>query len=147
MLRNPLQPETPTQVGAFSVSLNVKDIYASYAFYQRLGFALTGGNLDRCWAILRKGSTMMGLFQGIVPASTLTVNPGRDQAAQPVDPFTDVRELQRQLQEASVALTVEADPGSSGPAFMMLTDPDGNPILVDQHRCCSSQTSQPLAEP
>jgi catechol 2,3-dioxygenase-like lactoylglutathione lyase family enzyme len=122
------------ELGAFSVSLTVKDIHASRAFYEKLGFTSTGGNIDENWVILTNGSTVIGLFQGMFEGNILTFNPGWDQAAQEVDPFTDVRQIQQQLRAAGIAFTVEADEATTGPAHIVLTDPDGNTIMVDQHR-------------
>ena len=122
------------ELGAFSVSLTVKDIHASRAFYEKLGFTSTGGNMDENWVILTNGSTVIGLFQGMFEGNILTFNPGWDQAAQEVDPFTDVREIQRRLKTAGIAIDPEADETSTGPASISITDPDGNPILIDQHR-------------
>jgi catechol 2,3-dioxygenase-like lactoylglutathione lyase family enzyme len=122
------------QLGAFSISLAVKDLAASRAFYEKLGFQMLGGNPAQNWLILRNGTHVIGLFQGMFEKNMLTFNPGWDQSAKPVDPFTDVRELQRRLKEQGVALATEADETTEGPAFLMTTDPDGNPILVDQHR-------------
>lgn len=121
-------------LGAFSVSLSVKDIHASRAFYEKLGFTSMGGTMDENWVILTNGSTVIGLFQGMFEGNILTFNPGWDQAAQAVDPFTDVRQIQQQLRSAGIAFTVEADEASTGPAHIVLTDPDGNTIMVDQHR-------------
>lgn len=121
-------------LGAFSVSLSVKDIDASRAFYEKLGFTSMGGTMDENWVILTNGSTVIGLFQGMFEGNILTFNPGWDQAAQEVDPFTDVRQIQRQLRAAGITLTVEADEATAGPAHIVLTDPDGNTIMVDQHR-------------
>jgi lactoylglutathione lyase len=120
------------QLGAFSVSLAVKDIAASRAFYEALGFAQLGGNQAQGWLILKNGTTLIGLFQGMFEKNTLTFNPGWDSNAQLVPGFTDVRELQRQLKEKGVAFTVEAKDGA-GPAHFVVVDPDGNPVLVDQH--------------
>jgi lactoylglutathione lyase len=122
------------ELGAFSISLAVKDIEASKQFYQKLGFTITGGDQEQNWLILKNGSTVIGLFQGMFEQNMLTFNPGWDQSAQPLSEFTDVRELQRQLKAAGVALSAEADETTAGPAHIMLQDPDGNPILVDQHR-------------
>lgn len=121
-------------LGAFSVSLAVKDIHASKAFYEQLGFTAMGGNIEQNWLILKNGSTIIGLFQGIFEKNLLTFNPGWNQDAQNTDPFQDVRDIQKQLQEQGIALTSEADPSGSGPAHITLTDPDGNHILIDQHR-------------
>jgi lactoylglutathione lyase len=122
------------QLGAFSISLTVKDIHASKAFYEKLGFTTLGGVIDQNWIILKNGPHIIGLFQGMFEKNMLTFNPGWDQEAKNVDPFTDVRELQKQLKDAGVALVSEADEKTTGPASFILTDPDGNPILVDQHR-------------
>ena len=121
------------ELGAFSVSLNVKDIEASRACYETLGFAPVMGDAAQGWLILRNGTTTIGLFQGMFEKNSLTFNPGWDANAQPVASFTDVRELQRQLKAAGVEFTAEADESGSGPAFFSIVDPDGNPILVDQH--------------
>ena len=121
------------QLGAFSVSLAVKDLAASRAFYEKLGFTAFGGDPAQNWLILKNGGHVIGLFQGMFDKNMLTFNPGWDQDAQPVEGFTDVRELQRRLKEQGVALTAEADETTSGPAYFMTVDPDGNPVLVDQH--------------
>ena len=121
-------------VGAFSVSLSVKDIAASRDFYRKLGFEPVGGNVEENWLILRNGDHVIGLFQGMFEKNMLTFNPGWDQQCNPTESFTDVREIQRVLKEQGVALASEADAASEGPASIMLTDPDGNPILIDQHR-------------
>jgi catechol 2,3-dioxygenase-like lactoylglutathione lyase family enzyme len=118
-------------LGAFSVSLAVKDIEASRQFYEKLGFKALGGG--KGWQILRNGDHTIGVFQGMFEKNILTFNPGWDKEAKPVEKFTDVRELQRQLKESGLTLTAEADESSTGPAHLMLTDPDGNVILVDQH--------------
>ena len=121
------------QLGAFSISLAVKDIKASHAFYEKLGFTPFGGNIDQNWLILKNGSTLVGLFQGMFEKNSLTFNPGWDQDAQPVPGFTDVRALQQQLKAQGVAFAAEADEATTGPASFVLVDPDGNPVLVDQH--------------
>lgn len=122
------------QLGAFSISLAVKDLATSRAFYERLGFvALGGGPPDAGFVILKNGDTVIGLFQGMFERNMLTFNPGWDQNAQPVDGFTDVRALQATLKEAGVTFASEADPDSDGPASFVMVDPDGNPVLVDQH--------------
>lgn len=122
------------QLGAFSISLTVKDIKASKAFYEKLGFTPLGGDMAQHWIILKNGPHVIGLFQGMFEKNMLTFNPGWDQDAKHVDPFTDVRELQQQLKAAGVAFASEADATTTGPASFVVTDPDGNPILVDQHR-------------
>jgi catechol 2,3-dioxygenase-like lactoylglutathione lyase family enzyme len=121
------------ELGAFSVSLAVKDLAASTAFYERLGFSSMGGDPAQGWLILKNGSTVIGLFQGMFDKNILTFNPGWDQSANPLPTFTDVREVQRSLDAAGVALTTRADPESTGPAHIVLSDPDGNVIMLDQH--------------
>ena len=123
----------PTTLGAFSVSLAVKDLEASRAFYEKLDFVVVGGEAAQNWLILRNGSVTLGLFQGMFERNILTFNPGWDETAQPVGQFTDVREHQRQFKARSLSLVSEADEKSSGPASLMLLDPDGNAILLDQH--------------
>ena len=120
------------QLGAFSVSLAVKDIQASKDFYEKLGFEAFGGDIEQNWLILRSGSTVIGLFQGMFDRNTMTFNPGWDQSAQALADFADVREIQAQLKENGLELASEAE-GESGPGSFMLLDPDGNPILFDQH--------------
>ncbi len=121
------------ELGAFSISLTVKDIKASKAFYEKLGFKVFGGDISQNWLILKNGDHVIGLFQGMFEANILTFNPGWDSNAQNLDTFTDVRELQRQLKAQGVELMSEADENTTGPASFMVMDPDGNPILVDQH--------------
>lgn len=120
-------------LGAFSVSLAVKDLAASRDFYRRLGFAEVGGDAAHHWLILRRGTTTIGLFQGMFERNLLTFNPGWDAASQPVARFTDVRELQRALRAQGIEPVSAADEASTGPASFVVVDPDGNPILVDQH--------------
>jgi catechol 2,3-dioxygenase-like lactoylglutathione lyase family enzyme len=121
------------QLGAFSISLAVKDLEASRAFYEKLGFTKFGGNADQNWLILKNGAHVIGLFQGMFDKNILTFNPGWDQDAQAVEGFEDVRELQRKLRAAGVTFATEADEKTTGPASFVLVDPDGNPVLVDQH--------------
>ncbi|RFP19357.1 MULTISPECIES: VOC family protein [unclassified Duganella] len=121
------------QLGAFSISLAVKDLAASRAFYEKLGFKQFGGNAAQNWLILKYGDHIIGLFQGMFEKNMLTFNPGWDQNAQALDGFTDVREIQRQLKAQGVGLVTEADESTTGPASIILTDPDGNPVLIDQH--------------
>jgi len=121
------------QLGAFSVSLTVEDLAASRAFYENLGFVVAGGDADQNWLILRNGDTVIGLFHGMFEKNLLTFNPGWNQQAEALGEFTDVRQLQRSLKEKGVPLMMEADETTSGPASVMLMDPDGNPILLDQH--------------
>jgi lactoylglutathione lyase len=122
------------QLGAFSVSLAVKDLSASRQFYEKLGFVQRGGDASQGWLVLKNGNAVIGLFQGMFDKNMLTFNPGWDQDKQHLAEFTDVRELQRRLETAGVTLTAKADESTSGPAYLMMVDPDGNPILVDQHR-------------
>ena len=121
-------------LGAFSVSLAVKDIKASYAFYAKLGFRDLGGDIEQNWLILTNGTATIGLFQGMFEENILTFNPGWNSDAQPVDPFDDVRAIQHQLEAEGVEIVTRADESSTGPAHFVVRDPDGNQILVDQHR-------------
>lgn len=121
------------ELGAFSISLAVKDIEASRRFYEKFGFSTFGGNAAQNWLILKNGEHVIGLFQGMFDRNILTFNPGWDQGARKLPAFTDVRELQRQLKAQGVKLEQEADESTSGPASFIAIDPDGNPILVDQH--------------
>ena len=121
------------ELGAFSVSLAVKDIAKSKAFYELLGFTQFHGDQAQGWLIMANGSTKIGLFQGMFEDNIMTFNPGWDQNAQPVEGFTDVRTIQAKLKNAGVALMTEADSATTGPASAMLQDPDGNTILLDQH--------------
>ena len=121
------------ELGAFSISLAVKDITASRAFYEKLGFKVFMGDISQNWLILKNGEHTIGLFQGMFERNTLTFNPGWDRNAQKLDSFTDVRELQKQWKAQGVEIVSEADESTAGPASFMVMDPDGNPILVDQH--------------
>ena len=121
------------QLGVFSISLAVKDIEASRKFYEAFGFTVFGGNAAQNWLILKNGDHIIGLFQGMFEKNMLTFNPGWDSNAKPVDSFTDVRELQRQVKVKGIALASEADESTTGPASFMAIDPDGNPVLFDQH--------------
>ena len=121
------------ELGAFSVSLSVKDIAASKAFYEKLGFQSMGGDMAQNWLILKNGDHVIGLFQGMFDKNILTFNPGWDQNATALNSFTDIRDLQRELKQRGVSLESEADESTTGPASIMLVDPDGNPILIDQH--------------
>jgi predicted lactoylglutathione lyase len=121
------------ELGAFSISLAVKDIETSRRFYEKLGFSIFMGDQSQNWLIMKNGDHVIGLFQGMFEKNILTFNPGWNSDAQPVSEFTDVRELQRQLKVAGVSMISEADENSTGPASFMLVDPDGNTILVDQH--------------
>lgn len=121
------------QLGTFSVSLAVKDIKASAAFYQKLGFKPFGGEVEQNWLMLKNGECVIGLFQGMFEKNILTFNPGWDGNAQKLEAFTDVRELQKQLKAQGVAFSTEADESTTGPTHFVIDDPDGNPILIDQH--------------
>ncbi|PKL41570.1 MAG: glyoxalase [Chloroflexi bacterium HGW-Chloroflexi-8] len=121
------------ELGAFSLSLVVKDIAVSKHFYENLGFKPFMGDQLQNWLILKNGNAVIGLFQGMFEKNLLTFNPGWTSNAQPMEEFTDIRELQRQLKKQGITMITEADETSSGPAFFMIVDPDGNTILVDQH--------------
>jgi lactoylglutathione lyase len=121
------------ELGAFSVSLTVSDIGASRAFYEKLGFKAFAGEISQNWLILKNGDQVIGLFQGMFEKNTLTFNPGWDSNARKLDSFTDIRDLQRHLKGQGVEFLSEADEGTTGPASFIIVDPDGNPILVDQH--------------
>jgi lactoylglutathione lyase len=121
------------ELGAFSISLAVKDIEASRQFYEKFGFKVFGGDASQNWLILKNGDHVIGLFHGMFERNILTFNPGWDSNAQKLASFTDVRDLQRQLKAAGVQLEPQADESTTGPASFMAVDPDGNPILVDQH--------------
>ncbi len=121
------------ELGAFSVSLTVKEIQTSKVFYENLGFHVFGGDISQNWLIMKNGKCTIGLFQGMLEKNTLTFNPGWDENASKLDSFTDVRDLQRQLKEKGIQIKAETDEGTSGPASFVVIDPDGNPILFDQH--------------
>jgi catechol 2,3-dioxygenase-like lactoylglutathione lyase family enzyme len=121
------------KLGAFSVSLSVKDIQTSKSFYENLGFQVFGGDVSQNWLIMKNSSCTIGLFQGMFEKNILTFNPGWDENATKLNSFTDVRELQRQLNAKGIRIETEADEETSGPASFVVVDPDGNPILVDQH--------------
>ena len=121
------------ELGAFSISLTVKDIVASRAFYEKFGFEDFGGDISQNWLIMKNGDTVIGLFQGMFDRNILTFNPGWYSNAQKLNTFTDVRELQRQLKAQGVEFMSEADENTTGPASFIAVDPDGNPILIDQH--------------
>jgi catechol 2,3-dioxygenase-like lactoylglutathione lyase family enzyme len=121
------------RLGNFSVSLAVKDIAASRAFYEKLGFRPIGGDQAQNWLILQNETSTIGLFQGMLDKNSLTFNPGWDRSANTLPDFDDVREIQRRLKARGLLLASEADESTSGPASLMLFDPDGNPILIDQH--------------
>jgi len=122
------------ELGAFSISLSVKDLAVSREFYEKLGFKTMGGDADQGWLILKSGDHIIGLFQGMFDGNLLTFNPGWDQQANELEKFEDVRDIQQRLKEKGINLTSEVDEGSQGPASITLTDPDGNQILIDQHR-------------
>lgn len=122
-----------TTLGAFSLSLAVKDLPASQAFYEKLGFKSVMGEPTQNWLILRNGTITIGLFQGMFDRNTFTFNPGWTAECEPLPEFTDVREIQKDLKAKGLALASEADESTTGPATLMLMDPDGNPILIDQH--------------
>jgi len=121
------------ELGAFSVSLAVKDIEASKLFYEKLGFHIFMGDQSQNWLIMNNGDHTIGLFQGMFEKNILTFNPGWNRDAQPLQEFTDVRELQRLFKERGIQMLSEADENSTGPASIMMVDPDGNTILMDQH--------------
>jgi len=121
-------------IGAFSISLTVKDIHASRAFYEKLGFSVFGGNIDEHWLIMKNDDCIIGLFQGMFEKNMLTFNPGWDSSAQEVNPYKDVRVLQEELREKGIQFLIETDVNTEGPGHFIIEDPDGNPILVDQHR-------------
>ncbi|WGQ11008.1 VOC family protein [Pedobacter gandavensis] len=121
------------KLGACSFSLNVKDIQASKQFYENLGFSVFAGSLDMKYLIMKNGNALIGLFQGMFEKNMITFNPGWDENAQALDAFDDIRVIQRQLKSAGLKLETEADENTSGPASLIVIDPDGNPILFDQH--------------
>jgi len=122
------------KLGAFSASLSVKDLQVSKEFYEKLGFSVFAGQMDKMYLIMKNEDTLIGLFQGMFEGNILTFNPGWDQSAGVVDPFEDVRDIQKNLKAEGLTLMTEADEGTTGPASFMIQDPDGNTILVDQHR-------------
>ena len=127
------QENKTMELGNFSVSLAVKDIKASLAFYEKLGFKPVGGKLEQNWIVLQNGSTKIGLFQGMFPKNLMTFNPGWSQDRVALERFQDVRELQRTLKARGLTMAVEADEKTQGPAHFVVTDPDGNDLLFDQH--------------
>jgi catechol 2,3-dioxygenase-like lactoylglutathione lyase family enzyme len=129
----PAKKEEPMHLGRFSVSLTVKDIKASKAFYEKLDFKQVAGVLEQKWVVMQNGTTAIGLFQGMFEKNSLTFNPGWDDERKTPKDFQDVRELQKTLKARGLKLQTEADEASEGTAFFSLADPDGNPILVDQH--------------
>jgi catechol-2,3-dioxygenase len=129
-----MENENNIKLGAFSVSLSVKDIKASKEFYENLGFTVLAGDLEKNYLIMKNGNSLIGLFQGMFENNILTFNPGWDENANNIENFDDVREIQRHLKNKGINLTAEADENTTGPASLMLTDPDGNVIYIDQHR-------------
>ncbi len=121
------------KIGNFSLSLSVKDIHASKSFYENLGFTVFGGNIDQNWLIMKNEQCVIGLFQGMFEKNMLTFNPGWDGNAQKLESFTDIRNIQKSLKEKNIKLDAEADESTTGPASFVVTDPDGNPVLFDQH--------------
>jgi catechol 2,3-dioxygenase-like lactoylglutathione lyase family enzyme len=121
------------ELGAFSVSLAVKDIAASRAFYEKLGFSVFGGNQEQRWLIMKNGTTLIGLFQGMFEKNLLTFNPGWDSDAKLLPEFTDVREIQKHLCAGGIAVAQPVDESTRGPGHIVVEDPDGNQILIDQH--------------
>lgn len=121
------------KLGAFSVSLTVKDIKLSKLFYEQLGFKEFGGDIEQNWIIMKNGTTTIGLFQGMFDQNILTFNPGWDANTNKLEPFTDVRDIQKELKSKGFTMITEADETTTGPASFVIVDPDGNPILVDQH--------------
>ena len=122
------------KLGAFSVSLNVKDLKESKQFYEKLGFTVLGGQMEQNYLIMKNENSLIGLFQGMFPSNILTFNPGWDENGQNIESFDDIRKIQSHLKSEGVQLDAEADPNTTGPANIMLTDPDGNVIYIDQHR-------------
>ena len=122
------------KLGAFSISLSVKDLTTSKEFYEKLGFTVFAGSMEMNYLILRNGDHLVGIFQGMFEGNMLTFNPGWDQNAQNLDEFEDVRDIQKHLKNEGITPFVEADESTSGPGSLMVTDPDGNVILIDQHR-------------
>lgn len=121
------------QLGNFSISLAVKDVHASKAFYEKLGFKVSGGDLKRNYVVMQNDTSTIGLYQGMFDKNSLTYNPGWDRNCQTLPEFQDVREIQKELKKRGLTLTAEADESSQGTAYLTLVDPDGNPILIDQH--------------
>ncbi len=121
------------QLGAFSISLAVKDIAASRAFYEALGFSVFGGNQEQRWLIMKDGTTVIGLFQSMFEKNMLTFNPGWNHEAEPLPAYTDVREIQAKLEAHGIAIKQTVDASTKGPGHIVIEDPDGNPILIDQH--------------
>lgn len=121
------------KLGAFSISLNVKDIKVSKQFYENLGFKVFAGDIEKNYLILKNESSIIGLFQGMFEKNIITFNPGWDENANKLDSFDDVRDIQRQLKSKGIKIETEVDENTSGPASIVVIDPDGNPVLLDQH--------------
>lgn len=121
------------KLGAFSISLSVKDINASKTFYENLGFEVFAGSLEMNYLIMKNGNALVGLFQGMFENNLLTFNPGWDESANKLESFADIRDIQKELKSKDIKLVTEADENTSGPASFVVTDPDGNTILIDQH--------------
>ena len=121
------------KLGAFSVSLAVKDIHKSKAFYEKLGFTPFAGEIEKNYLIMKNGNSLVGLFQDMFDKNILTFNPGWDESANKLEDFTDVRDIQKHIKSYQIPLITEADESSSGPASFVILDPDGNPVLIDQH--------------
>jgi catechol 2,3-dioxygenase-like lactoylglutathione lyase family enzyme len=121
------------KLGAFSISLSVKDIHTSKTFYETLGFAVFAGDIERNYLIMKNGNALVGLFQGMFENNIMTFNPGWDENAGALDSFDDVRTIQKHLKESGINLETEADETTTGPASCVVMDPDGNAILIDQH--------------
>ena len=129
-----MDTKKPLVLGVFSVSLKVKDLAKSKEFYEKLGFSSMGGDVKQNYLIMKNGSTLIGLFQGFIDENVLTFNPGWDENAKEVNPFTDVRDIQKSLKKDQIKLDRDASETTTGPEYIMLQDPDGNKILIDQHR-------------
>jgi catechol 2,3-dioxygenase-like lactoylglutathione lyase family enzyme len=128
------QKEPHMKLGAFSISLSVKDLTVSRQFYENLGFSVFAGGMEQNYLIMKNGNALVGLFQGMFQGNMLTFNPGWDENAQNIEQFDDIREIQRQLKQKGIVTSPEVDEKTSGPAGFMITDPDGNVVLIDQHR-------------
>lgn len=128
------EPKHNLKLGAFSMSLNVKDVTVSKAFYEKLGFVVFAGSLEQKYLIMKNGNTLIGIFQGMFEENMLTFNPGWDENAKNTKKFDDVRTIQKELKAKEIKIDLEADEKTTGPAFIILSDPDGNVILMDQHR-------------
>lgn len=129
-----IEKQADMKLGAFSISLSVKDLTTSKAFYEKLGFKIFAGSMEQNYLIMKNENALIGLFQGMFQGNILTFNPGWDENANNLENFEDIREIQKQLKNSGMTLTTEADEKTEGPASLMLTDPDGNIILLDQHR-------------